>query len=232
MLPKLVIITGERQELGMQSGKDTDQVVGVVRATLAEQGVDAASPPEDVATANRTDIQAAISRMSVTVGGKRELRKLPEMLQPGETVLEITTGTYGRDEANVGLLVLTERRLLFFFDGLVNKKIEDFPLTVVTSVMASTGLIQGKVRIASGGHQVEIHRCPNVDAKRLAESARTALTDARAQMGQPPPIARAAHAPSPADVPEQLRKLADLRDAGILTPEEFDAKKRELLARM
>ncbi|MBA2444158.1 MAG: SHOCT domain-containing protein [Nocardioidaceae bacterium] len=30
----------------------------------------------------------------------------------------------------------------------------------------------------------------------------------------------------------QLRKLAELRDAGILTPEEFDAKKTEILGRM
>jgi hypothetical protein len=31
---------------------------------------------------------------------------------------------------------------------------------------------------------------------------------------------------------EQLKKLAELRDAGILTSEEFDAKKAEILARM
>jgi hypothetical protein len=31
---------------------------------------------------------------------------------------------------------------------------------------------------------------------------------------------------------EQLKKLAELRDAGILTAEEFDAKKAELLSRL
>jgi uncharacterized membrane protein YeaQ/YmgE (transglycosylase-associated protein family) len=31
---------------------------------------------------------------------------------------------------------------------------------------------------------------------------------------------------------DQLRKLAELRDAGVLTDEEFETKKRELLARM
>jgi predicted Zn-dependent peptidase len=42
-------------------------------------------------------------------------------------------------------------------------------------------------------------------------------------------------APAPAaqpDVFEQLRKLAELRDAGIVTAEEFDAKKAELLSRL
>ena len=43
-------------------------------------------------------------------------------------------------------------------------------------------------------------------------------------------------APSPsartASVPEQLQQLADLRDRGVLTPAEFEAKKAQLLERM
>ena len=33
-------------------------------------------------------------------------------------------------------------------------------------------------------------------------------------------------------IPDQIRKLAELRDAGILSPEEFENKKKELLARL
>jgi hypothetical protein len=33
-------------------------------------------------------------------------------------------------------------------------------------------------------------------------------------------------------IPEQIKQLADLRDAGILTNEEFDEKKQELLKRI
>ncbi len=33
-------------------------------------------------------------------------------------------------------------------------------------------------------------------------------------------------------LPDQIRALGELRDAGLVTPEEFEAKKRELLARM
>jgi hypothetical protein len=40
------------------------------------------------------------------------------------------------------------------------------------------------------------------------------------------------HQSSSADIPDQLKKLAELRDAGVLTNEEFDAKKAELLSRM
>ena len=34
------------------------------------------------------------------------------------------------------------------------------------------------------------------------------------------------------DIPEQIRKLAELRDAGVLSTEEFETKKRDLLDRM
>jgi hypothetical protein len=34
------------------------------------------------------------------------------------------------------------------------------------------------------------------------------------------------------DIPDQIRKLGELRDSGMVTPEEFEAKKAELLGRM
>lgn len=38
--------------------------------------------------------------------------------------------------------------------------------------------------------------------------------------------------PALASIPEQLEKLAELRDRGVLTPAEFDAKKAQLLDRL
>jgi hypothetical protein len=46
----------------------------------------------------------------------------------------------------------------------------------------------------------------------------------------PPPTPQPS-SPSP-DFFEQLKKLADLRDAGVLTQEEFQAKKAEILGRI
>lgn len=42
----------------------------------------------------------------------------------------------------------------------------------------------------------------------------------------------AAAAAAPATVPEQLQQLADLRDRGVITAAEFEAKKAQLLERM
>ncbi len=53
--------------------------------------------------------------------------------------------------------------------------------------------------------------------------------DRRIRVRHQPAAAPAAVGPG---IPEQIRQLAELRDAGILTAAEFEAKKAELLARM
>ncbi len=45
-------------------------------------------------------------------------------------------------------------------------------------------------------------------------------------------LAYAPAQPAPIDVPDQIRKLGALRDAGLVTPEEFEAKEADLLARL
>jgi Short C-terminal domain len=49
----------------------------------------------------------------------------------------------------------------------------------------------------------------------------------------PTPVAPAGvPAPGAPSIPEQIKKIAELRDMGILSNEEFEAKKKELLGRM
>jgi hypothetical protein len=57
------------------------------------------------------------------------------------------------------------------------------------------------------------------------------ITAIREQMAAAGPGARAESRTEP-DVTDQLKKLGELRDLGVLTPEEFEAKKSELLKRL
>jgi len=67
------------------------------------------------------------------------------------------------------------------------------------------------------GVQQELYRQMEVNAKK------------RASWSNPAPTYAAPAAPT---VPEQLQQLADLRDRGVITAAEFEAKKAQLLERM
>jgi PH (Pleckstrin Homology) domain-containing protein/putative oligomerization/nucleic acid binding protein len=171
----------------------------------------------------RPDIQAARNRMRVRFGGGREIRKLVEYLWEGETVERMTTGAYGK---GTGLVVLTARRLFFIQDGVLSKTSEDFPLEKVSSVQWSSGMLMGSITIFASGNKAEIKNVQKDDGKEIVDLIRHRLTS-------PPPVQRAEAAPAEGpDVYDQLRKLGELRDAGVLTPEEFDEKKSRLLAQL
>lgn len=52
---------------------------------------------------------------------------------------------------------------------------------------------------------------------------------AAAQQSAPPAQASSSAAPATNEAIEQIKKLAELRDQGILTDAEFEAKKKQLL---
>ncbi|GAA1984366.1 hypothetical protein GCM10009838_52810 [Catenulispora subtropica] len=182
----------------------------------------------------RPDIDAAAARLKWTLGSKREIKKLPEHLMPGETVTFMAAGHYSKAH---GLIVLTDKRLLFLWHGFTGSQMVDFPLAAVSSVETKTGMANGTLTIYSAGKSSEIDHVLNGDLKLLADAIRQATTGARSG-----PAARSAAAPTPAspspdaditlDPTEQIRKLADLHAAGILTDQEFATKKAELLGRI
>jgi uncharacterized membrane protein YdbT with pleckstrin-like domain len=79
----------------------------------------------------------------------------------------------------------------------------------------------------------EIYRQVEGNSKRTAEYSRldpNQLADALAQ--RTPPSAPTVPASDAASVPDQLERLAQLRDKGVITQAEFEAKKAELLGRL
>jgi hypothetical protein len=181
----------------------------------------------------RPDIQAAKDKMQTRLGAGREMKRLTNYLWEGEPVHLMAAGRYG---GGTGLVVLTDRRLLFVMDGMTRQTIEDFPLDNVSSVQWSAGMALGTLTIFASGNKADIDQMNKKDGKQLADTVRARL--ARSAPAPQPPAPPMHHTPpqvAPAntsDVYEQLRKLGELRDLGVVTPEEFDQKKRELLSRI
>ncbi|MEV8090254.1 SHOCT domain-containing protein [Streptomyces nigra] len=110
---------------------------------------------------------------------------------------------------------------------------EMIPVRNIASVVTKRdGLLFTKVVVVASGNNIEF-RVPHDTAPRI----KTLLTDLI--LGKVPGAEQPTAAPAPAPAPqsggtpvEQLRQLAELRDAGILSEEEFTSKKAEILARM
>jgi hypothetical protein len=157
------------------------------------------------------------------MGGKRELKKLPGHLHEGETVRFIAEGTYEHDQ---GIVVLTDVRLLFLFHGMTRQRKEDFPLDRISSVQTKSGMLKGEMKVFVSGNTASISGIIKSDLNPLADAVRQGMSAQHAAPPTAPPTA-------PTDDPyEALRKLASLRDAGVLTEDEFEAKKQDLLGRM
>jgi hypothetical protein len=66
------------------------------------------------------------------------------------------------------------------------------------------------------------------DARHIADAVRATTPAAVAA----PAAAPSASGPSTGDVTDSIARLAELRDSGAITTEEYEAKKAELLARI
>lgn len=158
--------------------------------------------------------------MTLSMGTKRELRRLEPELWDGETVTAITSGSYG---GGVGLLVLTDRRLLFVAHGVLASKNEDYPLDRITSVTFTGGLLLGSIDIHAAGAKASITNVAKAEGKDFVATVRGHLTS-----GGPGPVAT----PGAKSVAEQLQDLKGLLDAGVLTQEQYDAKAGPLIAEL
>jgi hypothetical protein len=187
----------------------------------------------------RPDIAAAAARLASTLGAKREIRKLVEHLWEGERVEMLAPGQYGNGQ---GLLTLTDRRLLFLKDGWTGAATEDFPLNRISSVAWASGMVMGTVTVFASGNKTEIKSVPKAEGKAMVDRVRAIISgwtaeSPRKRVPDPPqswetPAPSAPTAGSFPAVMEQLRQLAELRDAGIISAADFESKKAELLARI
>lgn len=163
-------------------------------------------------------------------------------LEPGEQIVAAVMGTYetkimGSDSIRTGTLIATDRRIVFYAKKLGGYDLESFPYGNVSSFEQGKNLMGHNLRFFASGNKVEMKWIKS--DTHLARFTDTVKAGMAARHGGAAAAPATAHTPPPAppagpqpDVMEQLRKLGELRDAGILTQEEFDAKKTQLLARV
>jgi hypothetical protein len=169
------------------------------------------------------DRQRAIEDAMKSAGGvgwqtRGEVKELPKILWPDELPQKVIRGFYN---GGTGLLVGTDRRLIFIDKGLVSLKVEDFGYDKITSVQYRTGMVFGEIDILASGNRATFKNIEKAHVRDFGDWLRARISAPRAAT-QP------SQGPQPNSTDEIVR-LADLHRQGILTDEEFAAKKKQLL---
>lgn len=164
-----------------------------------------------------------LSRIS-KVGGWLELRNVRNYLTATETVHELGQGNWS---GHAGLIVLTDERIFFFDKALVGATVEEFPLAAITSVTVNKRLGGEALAITVASNVSSISGMMHGQGDALLRTYRKVKADAAtataaAATGQ-------TSSQHPASDADEIGKLADLRDRGILTEDEFAAKKAQIL---
>ena len=120
--------------------------------------------------------------------------------------------------------VLTNERVISR-TGVIAKHSKEIPVETINDVTFNQSIIErmlnaGDLVIESAGESGQ-NRFSNIRRPEDVQRAVYESSEARKGLGRP----RAGEG----SIADELGKLADLRDRGVLSPEEFDARKRKLL---
>jgi hypothetical protein len=154
-----------------------------------------------------------------------------DKLMPEETLeahlngwLDKTTGQ-GDLVQHKGQLLLTNKRACFYSTAPFEEVFETIPLSKITSVETSSLMGYRVLRLHTAHDDLEF--------KTLEPKAPYDKLIAHLERLRNEPIGGSVAPTASFDyVTDQIKKLGELRDAGLLTNDEFNTKKAELLARL
>lgn len=167
----------------------------------------------------------------------RLLEQVLPHLEQGERIDAHVQGVYetklmGSNTVRTGIFLATDRRLVFYAKKLGGYDFESFPYTNISSFEQAKGMMGHSLRFFASGNTVSMKWINDGSAfgkfAKLVTGRTVNKPKAVPQTLPPPPEPQS----SRDDAFEALKKLGKLRDAGMVTPEEFEAKKAELLARI
>ncbi|MBK5275741.1 MAG: PH domain-containing protein [Desulfuromonadales bacterium] len=153
---------------------------------------------------------------------KKERNYLHEVMTPGENIHAMTSGTL---DGTTWLVTVTDKRVLFLDKGMIfGLNQMEMPLSHISAISHSTGLLYGNIEISTAGGMKSIRNIMKSDVPKVAHII-SDLID--------PTKKSAVHDTSinpDADFISQLERLAKLKDSGILTDDEFIQQKAKILS--
>jgi len=150
-----------------------------------------------------------------TLGTRKEVGLLPDILTFDETILALTTGYM---DGKTWLVVCTDRRIIFldhgFFYGLKHAEI---PIDKLSSVEHETGLFFGSISLWDGANKTIIRNIRKGTLRPFIRAVNEAIDLHKKNI------------PGRRSMADELRKLADLKQEGFISYVEFESLKAKLL---
>lgn len=146
-----------------------------------------------------------------------QVARLEPLLTPEESVVMLVEGRFLRQ---MGLLVLSDRRVVFKPHGDVSTGVRVLPLPEVTDVASAIGTMTGRVVLRSAGTAMEVDKLLGRLAEQFAAAvlAQQQTAEETAAPGAPPR--------------DPLQELVDLRErytAGMIGSDAYEAAKARLV---
>jgi uncharacterized protein YaiL (DUF2058 family) len=177
-------------------------------------------------------------------------------------IIQKVSGILAADEAIEGIavqlsiaglrpdaVVLTNKRFILYHPGLLGVSFEDYLWRELADVRLGEGILGATLSFAAQGKKQQVDKLDKAEARavyRIAQQREQEAAEIRRQRQMQEDQARAGHfvvggiptaagatSAATADDPmAKLTKLKNMLDAGLITQEEYDKKKADILAAM
>jgi len=161
---------------------------------------------------------------------RKEIKYLPEQLQKDEEPIIITSGVGGDSTlGNTWIIVLTNLRILLMDAGMIyGLETSSISLEKINSISGTRGLMFGKINFTDGSKEWEIDLVAKKSIKPFVDACMQEIDlfkQKSNQINTPPAQSAVSNDPY-----SKLEKLAELKEKGIISKEEFESEKSKILS--
>ena len=155
---------------------------------------------------------------------RKEIKALPEILADDEEIKALTSGMI---DNSTWLMVTTDRRLIFLNCGMVlGVQQIQMPLDRIQSIDHHFMLFFGNIKVYDGINVTNVGMILKPAILPFVKATQEAMYHYNKMQGTP---AKLDMSHASADIASQLSKLAELKEKGYLSEQEFQAQKQKLL---
>jgi Bacterial PH domain/Short C-terminal domain len=148
------------------------------------------------------------------------LSHLEKQIKTGEEPLLVVQGQM---DDTAGVLAATSERVLFSGKFLFSTVLKELSYSKLNSISIESGILNSKIKFEYSGGNLEVKAVGKAEAKEFVEIVQAKINDQAGSPKKEPDLAKD-------DMFEKLKKLAELKELGILTEEEFQQQKQKLLS--